>query len=127
MLGVNLGTEVMTSFLVHDSSLSPAQADHATRTLTSLPASVMNVAFLVGVGLGIPLTGVSLWRSRAVPRAAAALLVAFLVIDLVGESTAASLSVVAHVISFVAAGWIAIAVVRCPALRPAADARLAGG
>jgi hypothetical protein len=90
MLATNLGTEIMTSFLVRDATISPAQADQATRSLSSPSAGVMNIVFLIGVGLGIPLTAASLWRSRAVPRTAAALLVAFLAIDLAGQSTGIS-------------------------------------
>jgi hypothetical protein len=72
----------------------------------------------LGVGLGIALTGASLWRSRAVPRTAAALLVVFLVLDVAGQGTAiVALSVIAHVIGFLAAGWIALAVLRVRPLR----------
>jgi hypothetical protein len=81
----------------------------------------MNLLFLVGVVLGIPLTAVSLWRSRAVPRTAAALLVVFLALDLVGESTYAVLSVVAHVIAVIPAAWIALTVLRLPPLRPSSS------
>ena len=118
MLAANLGTEIMTSFLVRQATITPAQAAQATRTLASLPATVMNLLFLIGVVLGIPLTAVSLWRSRAVPRTAAALLVAFLALDLAGESTSSTLSVIAHVVAVIPAGWIAVTVLRVPPLRP---------
>ncbi|MGI8457651.1 MAG: hypothetical protein ACR2LI_06030 [Propionibacteriaceae bacterium] len=118
MLAANLGTEIMTSFLARQATIAPAQAAEATRTLASLPATVMNLLFLIGVVVGIPLTAVSLWRSRAVPRTAAALLVVFLALDLAGESTIAALSVIAHVIAVIPAGWIAITVLRVPPLRP---------
>jgi hypothetical protein len=118
MLAANIGTEIMTTFLARQATITPAQADLATRTLTSPSATLMNLLFLIGVVLGIPLTAVSLWRSRAVPRTAAALLVAFLAIDLAGESTFAALSVIAHVIAVIPAAWIAITVLRVPPLRP---------
>jgi hypothetical protein len=118
MLAANIGTEIMTTFLVRQATITPAQAAQATRTLTSPSATVMNLLFLIGVVLGIPLTAVSLWRSRAVPRTAAALLVAFLAIDLAGESTFSVLSVVAHVIAVIPAAWIAVTVLRVPPLRP---------
>ena len=118
MLAANLGTEIMTSFLARQATITPAQAAQATRTLASLPATVMNLLFLIGVVLGIPLTAVSLWRSRAVPRTAAALLVAFLALDLAGESTISTLSVIAHVVAVIPAGWIAVTVLRVPPLRP---------
>jgi hypothetical protein len=118
MLAANLGTEIMTSFLTRHATITPAQADQATRTLSSLPATVMNLLFLIGVVLGIPLTAVSLWRSRAVPRTAAALLVAFLALDLAGESTNSTLSVIAHLVAVIPASWIAVTVLRVPPLRP---------
>jgi hypothetical protein len=112
-LATNLGTEVMTSSLVQNRVIDPRQAAHATMTLDSVPATVLNLMFLLGVGLGLPLIGISLWRSRAVPRAAAALLVAFLLIDLAGEGSGiATVSVIAHVLAFVAASWVAVAVLR---------------
>jgi hypothetical protein len=118
-LATNMGTEVMTSSLVQNHLIDPRQAAHATVTLDSGPATVMNMMFLLGVGLGIPLTGISLWRSRAVPRTAAALLVAFLLIDLAGEGAGiAAVSVIAHVLAFVAASWVAVAVLRMRPLRP---------
>jgi len=118
MLAANIGTEIMTTFLARQATITPAEAAQATRTLTSPSATVMNLLFLIGVVLGIPLTAVSLWRSRAVPRTAAALLVAFLVIDLAGESTFSALSVIAHVIAVIPAAWIAVTVLRVPPLRP---------
>lgn len=60
----------------------------------------------------MPLTVAALWRSRAVPRGAAALPLAFMVLDVAGQGAQAALLVVAHVIPFVAADWIALAVVR---------------
>jgi hypothetical protein len=117
MLAANTGTGIMTAFLVRQATITPAEADQATRSLTSLPATVMNLLFLIGIVLGIPLTAVSLWRSGAVPRTAAALLVAFLAIDLAGESTFAPLSVLAHVIAVIPAAWIALTVLRRPPLR----------
>ncbi|MDQ1483556.1 MAG: hypothetical protein QOF35_1632 [Actinomycetota bacterium] len=117
-LAANLGTEIMTSYLVRQTTISPAQADHATRTLSSPPASVMSLLFAIGVGLGIPLTAASLWRSGAVPRLAAALLVAFLVLDLAGQSTIPALSVIAHIIGLIAASWMATAVLRMTPIRP---------
>jgi len=117
MLAANTGTEIMTAFLARQATITPAEADQATRSLTSLPATVMNLLFLIGIVLGIPLTAVSLWRSGAVPRTAAALLVAFLAIDLAGESTFPPLSVLAHVIAVIPAAWIALTVLRRPPLR----------
>jgi hypothetical protein len=118
MLAANIGTEIMTTFLARQAAITPAEADQATRTLTSPSATVMNLLFLIGVVLGIPLTAVALWRSCAVPRTAAALLVVFLALDLVGESASAALSVLAHVVAVIPAAWIAVTVLRVPPLRP---------
>jgi hypothetical protein len=89
-LATNLGTEIMTYSMVQNAIVDPMQADHATRTLESLPAVVTNIMFLAGVVLGIPLTAAALWRSRAVSRIAAALLVAFLAVDLTGQAQASA-------------------------------------
>jgi hypothetical protein len=123
MLAANIGTEIMTTFLTRQTTITPAEAAQATRTLTSPSATVMNLLFLIGVVLGIPLTAVSLWRSRAVPRTAAALLVLFLALDLAGESAFAGLSVLAHVIAVIPASWIAVTVLRLPPLRPQRSGR----
>jgi hypothetical protein len=77
---------------------------------------VMNIMFLVGVALGIPLAAAALWRSRAVPRTAAALLVAFLAVDLTGQGT--SIGAIAHILALIAASWIAVTVIRTPPLQP---------
>lgn len=41
--------------------------------------------FLIGLMIGLRLTVLSRWRSRAVPRPAALLLLAFLIVDLAGR------------------------------------------
>jgi hypothetical protein len=123
-LATNHGTEIMTYSMVQNAIIDPMQADHATRTLESLPAVVVNIMFLVGVVLGIPLTATALWRSRAVPRIAAALLVAFLAVDLIGQSTGiGAIGAIAHILAFIAASWIAVNVIRTPPLqsRPGSD------
>ena len=118
-LATNIGTEIMTSSMVQNAIIDPAQADLATRSLESPPAVVTNILFLAGVGLGIPLTAASLWRSRAVPRTAAALLVAFLAVDLAGQGTGiTAIGVIAHILALIAASWIAVTVMRTPPLQP---------
>jgi hypothetical protein len=44
-LATNLGTEIMTFSMVQNAIVDPMQADHATRTLESLPAVVVNIMF----------------------------------------------------------------------------------
>jgi hypothetical protein len=117
-LATNHGTEIMTYSMVQNAIIDPTQADHATRTLESLPAVVTNIMFLVGVVLGIPLTAAALWRSRAVPRIAAALLVAFLAVDLAGQGTGiGAIGAIAHILALIAASWIAVTVMRTPPLQ----------
>jgi hypothetical protein len=112
-LGYLLGTEVFASALARAGQLRPVELAASMTGLDSPSAGVMSLMFVLGVGLGIPLTAVSLWRSLAVPRAAAALLVLFLVIDLVGQGTSRPvLGIVARVIALVAAFWIGFAVSR---------------
>lgn len=112
-LAANLGTEATTSALVGDHVITPAAAASATLALDTLPSTAFNLLFLVGVGLGIPLTGVSLWRSRAVPREAASLLVAFLVIGMVGQGTGlAAFAIAAQVARVASATWIAVTLLR---------------
>ena len=67
----------------------------------------MAILFLGGAALGILLTSAALWRSRAVPRGAAVLLVVFFAIDV-----AASQPLIAHVIALVGACWIASSILR---------------
>jgi hypothetical protein len=80
----------MTYSTVQNAIADPTQAEHAIRTLESLAAVVMNIMFVVGVVHGIPLTAAALWRCRAVPRIGAALLSAFLVVDLKGHAQASA-------------------------------------
>jgi hypothetical protein len=105
LLGSHLGSEMVQVQLAADGVLSPAAvarlADRA-----SLGATVVGFGFLGCILVGIPLTAVSLWRSRAVPRLAALFLACFLAVDLAGQGVAA------HVIAFVAASWIALTLIR---------------
>ena len=104
-LGIHSGAELLQFQLAAGRLLTPAAiarlADHP-----SLPAAVVQFSFLGCILVGVPLTVVSLWRSGVVPRPAAALLGAFLVVDLAGRG------IEAHLIAFVAASWIAVSVVR---------------
>jgi hypothetical protein len=125
-LGMMLGGEVVANGLGLDAAIGPAAVDAALLRLETLPTTVINGLFLLGVGLGVPLTAAALWRSRAVPRAAAGLLVLFLVLDVAGQGAGtgdlpahlAPLPVVAHVVLLLAGALIA-RVVLAPPLAPA--------
>jgi hypothetical protein len=67
----------------------------------------MIVMLLVGGFFGLLGMAVSLWRSRAVPRAAVLLIPVFVLVDFILQQGLAS-----HVIQFLAATWIAWVVLR---------------
>jgi hypothetical protein len=121
-LGMLLGGEVVANGLGLDAAIGPAAVDAALLRLETLPTTVMNGLFLLGVGLGVPLTAAALWRSRAVPRAAAGLLVLFLVLDVAGQGAGTGdlpaqldpLPVVAHVVLLLAGALIARVVLAPP-------------
>lgn len=100
------GWELLAYSLGEHRVLPPATLASAVDGLSSPAATAVVLTFLVGVVIGLPLTAVSLWRSRAVPRLAPVLLVTFLVIDLAGRGVAA------HLVAFTAAVLIAGAVLR---------------
>jgi hypothetical protein len=69
------------------------------------------VPHLIGSFLGLILLSVAAWRSRAFPRAAAALLVAFLVWDFLLPPLG---PVDAHVLLVLAWGWMGVHLIRMP-------------
>jgi hypothetical protein len=85
----------------------PAYTD-LTNNLAGLPGKVFALMFFVGAGLGIVLTMIAVWRSRAVPRTAAALLIAFQVIQTVGVPFPATAVALAGFV------LMAIAILRTP-------------
>jgi hypothetical protein len=109
------GLETLEYALAQDGRFDLTALADAVDNISTAPAVATAVLFLVGAALGILVTSVSLWRSRAAPRAAAALLILFFVVDAV-----LSEPLVAHVIALVGAVWIAVAILRS---RPPAEAR----
>ncbi|GIH18933.1 hypothetical protein [Rugosimonospora africana] len=79
-----------------------------TNHLVGLPGVVFMAMFFIGASLGIVIAMVAVWRSRAVPRAAAVLPVAFQVAQTVGVPFPATALVLLGLV------WMAIAVVRTP-------------
>jgi hypothetical protein len=64
----------------------------------------------IGLIVGYALLAVGLWRTRAAPRGASALIVAFLVVDIVGLAAGGNKGVllVAHTLLLVGLGWIGV-------------------
>jgi hypothetical protein len=65
----------------------------------------------IGLIVGYALLAVGLWRTRAAPRGASALIVAFLVVDIVGLAAAGGnkgVLLVAHTLLLVGLGWIGV-------------------
>lgn len=102
------GYEAFAYMLAIDNVLEPQTLADIYVGSSSMPYIAAQIIFLVGVFAGLNLTVVALWRSRAVPRVAAAGLLLFLVGELVG------LRIEGHLIGLAAATWIAIIVVRAP-------------
>jgi hypothetical protein len=109
------GFEAFAYMLATEQILDP-QAIADIYIAPSSPAYIAaQTLFLLGVTIGLVITVVSLWRSRAVPRAAAIGLLLFLVGELTG------LRVEGHLIGLASATWIAIVILRAPRATRAAD------
>jgi hypothetical protein len=103
--GVNLGQlQVVESDLNREQVLTAfGQA--------SLGSVVVMLISVIGLILGYALLAVGLWRTRAAPRGASALIVVFLVIDVVGLAAAdgnKGVLLVAHTLLLVGLGWIGV-------------------
>lgn len=106
-LATHEGYEAFAYTLVIDGSLDP-EATVAVMLESSPADAAAQILFLSGLAIGLPLTVLSLWRSQAVPRGAALLLLLFLVVDLAGRR------VESHLLGLAGAAWIAVAVLRAP-------------
>jgi hypothetical protein len=102
--GVNLGQlQVVESGLDQEQVLTAfGQA--------SLGSVVVMIMSAIGLIVGYVLLAVGLWRTRAAPRGASALIVAFLVVDIVGLAAGGNKGVllVAHTLLLVGLGWIGV-------------------
>jgi hypothetical protein len=76
----------------------------------SLGSVVVMLISAIGLIVGYALLAVGLWRTRAAPRGASALIVAFLVVDIVGLGAGGNKGVllVAHTLLLVGLGWIGV-------------------
>ena len=96
------GFETLEFALARDGRFDLRTLADVVDNISGAPAIAMGVLFLGGAALGILVTSIALWRSRAVPRAAPVLLVVFFLVDV-----AAKQPLIAHVIALVAAALIA--------------------
>jgi hypothetical protein len=99
------GFETLVFGLAEDGRFDLAMLADAIDDVTIPSAIVMIILLLIGGFLGLLTMAYALWRSRAVPRAAVLLIPAFVLVDFILQQGLA-----AHVIQFVAASWIAWAV-----------------
>ena len=76
----------------------------------SLGSVVVMLMSAIGLIVGYALLAVGLWRTRAAPRGASALIMAFLVVDIVGLAAGGNRGVllVAHTLLLVGLGWIGV-------------------
>jgi hypothetical protein len=104
--GVNLG-----QLQVVESGLKQVQVLTAFGQ-PSLGSVVVMLISAIGLFIGYALLAVGLWRTRAAPRGASGLIVAFLVVDIVGLAAGANKGVllVAHTLLLVGLGWIGVKV-----------------
>jgi hypothetical protein len=102
--GVNLG-----QLQVVESGLKQGQVLTAFGQ-PSLGSVVVMLISAIGLVIGYALLAVGLWRTRAAPRGASGLIVAFLVVDIVGLAAGANKGVllVAHTLLLVGLGWIGV-------------------
>jgi hypothetical protein len=102
--GVNLG-----QLQVVESGLKPGQLLTAFGQ-ASLGSVVVMLMSAIGLIVGYALLAVGLWRTRAAPRGASGLIVAFLVVDIVGLAAGGNKGVllVAHTLLLVGLGWIGV-------------------
>ena len=102
--GVNLG-----QLQVGESGLRQGQVLTAFGQ-PSLGSVVVMLISAIGLVIGYALLAVGLWRTRAAPRGASGLIVAFLVVDIVGLAAGANKGVllVAHTLLLVGLGWIGV-------------------
>ncbi|MGH3137230.1 MAG: hypothetical protein ACRDPV_12160 [Gaiellaceae bacterium] len=109
MVGLSMvqGAETLMYGLADDERFDAATLGAAVDDLTTPSAIVMLLLFLPGAFFGVILSSAALWRSRAVPRGAVLLLLLFLVVDII-----LSRGFIGHAVSFAAAVWIAVTVLR---------------
>jgi hypothetical protein len=112
-LSVVQGYETLEFGLAQDGRFDLTTLADAIDDVWIAPAIAMIVLLLVGGFFGLLTMALALWRSGAVPRGAALLIPAFVLVDFILQQGLA-----AHAIQFVAACWIAWALLRAPSAVP---------
>ena len=101
------GLEALQYELAQDGRFDLAALADVVDNLSSAPLIAMGLMFIGGAALGIVVTALALWRSRAVPRGIPILIVAFFVID-----APLSQPLIGHIVALVAAVWLACSIMR---------------
>ncbi len=120
LVGLTLvqGFETLQFGLAQDGRFDLTELADAIDDATIPPAIAMIVLLLVGGFFGLLTIAAALWRSGAVARGAVLLIPAFVLVDFILQQGLAG-----HVIQFVAACWIAWAVLRAGRTAPRREAR----
>lgn len=102
--GVNLAQLQVTQSALDQGQVLAAFAQ------PNLGSVVVMLIIAIGLIIGYALLAVGLWRTRAAPRGASALIVAFLVVDIVGLAAGGNKGVllVAHTLLLVGLSWIGV-------------------
>jgi hypothetical protein len=116
LVGLSLaqGYETLQFGLAQDGRFDLMALADAIDDVTIAPAIAMIVLLLIGGFFGLLTMAVALWRSGAVPRGAVLLIPAFVLVDFILQQGLAG-----HAIQFVAACWIAWAMLRAGRAPPA--------
>jgi hypothetical protein len=101
-LSASQSFETLEFTLAQDGRFDLTGLADAVDNISSAPAIAMLLLFLPGAFFGLLTMTVALWRSRAVPRGAIALISVFIVVDFFLQQ-----GVAGHAISFVGACWVA--------------------
>jgi hypothetical protein len=107
------GFETLEFKLAEDGALSSRALAHLVDNISIAPAAAMLILFVPGAFLGLLTMSVALWRSRAVPRGAVALLPVFILLDF-----ALQMGALGHAVALLGACWIASAVLRSARVAP---------
>jgi hypothetical protein len=103
------GLETLEFKLADDGRFGLSALAHLVDDLSTAPAIAMLILFIPGAFFGLLTLTVALWRSRAVPRGALALIPLFILLDFALQQ-----GVAGHAVALVGACWIASALLRSP-------------
>lgn len=114
-LGAVEGYQTLAVALATDGRIDPAILAEVVEETSSLSIAVMFLMFIPFAFVGLLTSAAALWRSRAVARGAVLLIPAFIVVDFfLNEGFGIAPDFAGPAISFVAALWIASAILLAP-------------